>query len=202
MWYILSLQALHMKKQKRCSWVPEGDALYEEYHDTEWGVPTSDDRGLFEFLVLESAQAGLSWRTILSRRDGYRNAFFTFDPKKVARMTDVDVERLMQDTAIIRNKAKIKAAINNAKHFLEVQNEFGTFSKYAWSFVNDEPVYINHRPGDKPITTFRESDLFAKDMKRRGFTFFGPTIAYAYMQATGMVNSHEKDCFRHPDNLL
>lgn len=185
-----------MKKQKRCSWVPEGDVLYQEYHDTEWGVPTNDDRTLFEFLVLESAQAGLSWRTILSRRDGYRNAFFTFDPKKVARMTERDVGRLMQDAAIIRNRAKIKAAINNAKRFLEVQEEFETFSKYAWSFVGGESIYISEGLSAEPLTTIKESDIFAKDMKRRGFTFFGPTIAYAYMQATGMVNGHERDCFR------
>ena len=176
---------------KRCSWAGT-DELYIKYHDEEWGKVTHDDKKLFEFLILESAQAGLSWITILRRRDGYRKAFADFDVHKVAAFTDKDIERLMQDTGIIRNRLKILAAINNAKLFIELQKEFGTFDKYLYSFMPDEKPIINHSntiPASMPI-----SDAISKDMKKRGFKFFGTTICYAHMQATGMVNDHIDGC--------
>ncbi|MBS1527651.1 MAG: DNA-3-methyladenine glycosylase I [Bacteroidetes bacterium] len=176
---------------KRCLW-PGTDELYVKYHDNEWGKEVHDDKKLFEFLILESAQAGLSWITILRRREGYRKAFADFDVEKVAAFTPEDIERLMQDAGIIRNRAKITSAINNAQKFIEVQQEFGSFDKYMYSFM----------PGGKPIVNYTEkapastpiSDAIAKDMKKRGFTFFGTTIAYAHMQAVGMVNDHLPDC--------
>ena len=176
---------------KRCHW-PGKDPLYVKYHDEEWGKEVHDDKKLFEFLVLESAQAGLSWITILRRREGYRKAFADFDVKKVAAFGSDDVGRLMNDTDIIRNRLKILAAINNAKLFIEVQKEFGSFDKYLYSFM----------PGGKPIVNYHEpapasteiSDAISKDMKKRGFKFFGTTICYAHMQATGMVNDHLPDC--------
>lgn len=186
---------------KRCPWVPEGDTLYETYHDTEWGVPVYDDRKLFEFIVLESAQAGLSWRTILNKRDGYRKLFADFDPKKVAQFTESDVKRLMQDASIVRNRMKIEAAITNARVFLEVQKEFGTFSDYMWGFVGGKPTLHKIKKMDEYPTTTKEAEALAKDMKKRGFRFFGPTIAYAHMQAVGMVNDHTVDCFRYNENL-
>ncbi len=176
---------------KRCSW-PGTDELYIKYHDEEWGKVTHDDKKLFEFLILESAQAGLSWITILRRRDGYRKAFADFDVYKVAAFTDKDVERLMQDAGIIRNRLKILAAINNAKLFIEVQKELGSFDKYLYSFMPDGKPIINHSnsiPASTPI-----SDAISKDMKKRGFKFFGTTICYAHMQATGMVNDHIDGC--------
>ncbi len=176
---------------QRCHW-PGTDPLYMEYHDTEWGKEVHDDKKLFEFLILESAQAGLSWITILRRREGYRKAFADFDVHKVADFTDDDVERLMQDTGIIRNRLKIVAAINNAKHFIAVQKEFGSFDKYLYSFMPDGKPIINHfekAPASTPI-----SDAISKDMKKRGFKFFGTTICYAHMQATGMVNDHLPTC--------
>src|SRR6201985_679334 len=176
---------------KRCSWAGN-DPLYMDYHDNEWGKETHDDKTLFEFLVLESAQAGLSWITILRRRDGYRKAFANFDVKKVAAFTDADVERLMNDTGIIRNRLKILAAINNAKLFIEVQKEFGSFDKYLYSFMPDGKSINNHSnsiPASTPI-----SDAISKDMKKRGFKFFGTTICYAHMQATGMVNDSIDGC--------
>jgi DNA-3-methyladenine glycosylase I len=176
---------------KRCNWAGT-DELYIKYHDEEWGKVTHDDKKLFEFLILESAQAGLSWITILRRRDGYRKAFADFDVHKVAAFTDKDVERLMQDTGIIRNRLKILAAINNAKLFIEVQKEFGTFDKYLYSFMPDGKPIVNHSnaiPASTPI-----SDAISKDMKKRGFKFFGTTICYAHMQATVMVNDHIDGC--------
>src|ERR1700748_2978512 len=176
---------------KRCSWAGN-DLLYMDYHDNEWGKEVHDDKILFEFLVLESAQAGLSWITILRRRDGYRKAFANFDVKKVAAFTDADVERLMNDTGIIRNRLKILAAINNAKLFIEVQKEFGSFDKYLYSYMPDGKSINNHSgltPASTPI-----SDAISKDMKKRGFKFFGTTICYAHMQATGMVNDHIDSC--------
>jgi DNA-3-methyladenine glycosylase I len=163
----------------RCAW-PGDDPLMIEYHDEEWGVRVTDDKKLFEFLVLESAQAGLSWRTILHKREGYRKLFAGFDVKKVAKFTAKDVARLLKDPAIIRNRLKIEATINNAQRFMEVQKEFGSFSKYMWGFVGH-----NTAPD------------FAKDLKKREFKFLGATTIYAHMQAVGMVNDHEAGCFRH-----
>lgn len=177
---------------KRCSWAGT-DPLYMEYHDKEWGKTTHDDKVLFEFLVLESAQAGLSWITILRRREGYRKAFAGFDVKKVAAFTDEDVERLMQDTGIIRNRLKILAAINNAQLFIKIQQEFGSFDKYLYSFMPDGKSLVNHPERNIPAST-PISDAISKDMKKRGFKFFGTTICYAHMQATGMVNDHLASC--------
>lgn len=180
----------------RCAWCGK-DPLYSEYHDTEWGVPVYDDRKLFEFVVLESAQAGLSWITILRRREGYRKAFADFDPDKVALFTEKDVERLMLDTGIIRNGAKIRATITNAQAFLKIQQEFGSFSQYIWGFLPEGKPLLN-TPRDLTDVPPRTdlSDKISKDMKKRGFKFFGTTICYAHMQATGMVNDHVQDCFR------
>lgn len=177
----------------RCHWCGT-DPLYVKYHDEEWGRETHDDKVLFEFLVLESAQAGLSWITILKRREGYRKAFADFDAVTVSKFTADDVERLMQDTGIIRNRLKIVAAINNAKLFLKIQEEFGSFDAYIYSFMPGNKPIINHwERGQIPVST-KESDAISKDMKKRGFKFFGTTICYAHMQATGMVNDHVKDC--------
>jgi DNA-3-methyladenine glycosylase I len=179
---------------KRCQWCGT-DPLYVKYHDEEWGRETHDDRILFEFMVLESAQAGLSWITVLRKRENYRKAFAGFDPVKVAAFTSDDVGRLLQDAGIIRNRQKIEAAINNARHFLEIQKEFGSFDKYMYSFMPDgKPIKNNIKGlGDIPPRT-DISDAIAKDMKKRGFKFFGTTICYAHMQATGMVNDHIRDC--------
>jgi DNA-3-methyladenine glycosylase I len=168
-----------------------------EYHDREWGVPVHDDGKHFEFLILEGAQAGLSWKTILYKRAGYRRAFAGFDPAKVARFTAKRVDKLLLDASIIRNRQKIEAAIKNARAFLKVQEEFGTFDAYAWRFVNGRPI-VNKRKGigDVPATT-RESDAFSKDLKARGFGFVGSTVIYAHMQAVGMVNDHVVDCHRY-----
>lgn len=180
---------------RRCTWCGT-DPLYVKYHDEEWGKEVHDDNVLFEFLILESAQAGLSWITILKRREGYRKAFAGFDPVKVAAFTAHDVERLMNDTGIIRNRMKIEAAINNAKRFLEVQAEFGSFDKYLYSFMPDgKPVANNIRTNSDIPAKTEISDAIAKDLKKRGFKFFGSTICYAHMQATGMVNDHLQDCF-------
>jgi DNA-3-methyladenine glycosylase I len=176
---------------KRCAWCGT-DPLYMDYHDNEWGKEVHDDKTLFEFLVLESAQAGLSWITILRRREGYRKAFENFDVKKVAAFNDEDYERLMQDAGIIRNRLKILAAISNAKLFIEVQKEFGSFDKYLYSFMPDGKP-INNMLGSLPAST-PISDTISKDMKKRGFKFFGTTICYAHMQATGMVNDHLPQC--------
>ncbi|MGN6178672.1 MAG: DNA-3-methyladenine glycosylase I [Mucilaginibacter sp.] len=176
---------------KRCAW-PGNDPLYMQYHDEEWGKTTHEDKKLFEFLILESAQAGLSWITILRRRENYRKAFADFDVQKVAAFNEKDVERLLNDEGIIRNKLKIKSAINNAKLFIAIQKEFGSFDKYMYSFMPDGEPITNSTgiiPASTPI-----SDAISKDMKKRGFTFFGSTICYAHMQATGMVNDHLPDC--------
>jgi len=176
---------------KRCAWAGT-DPLYIKYHDEEWGKEIHDDKKLFEFLVLESAQAGLSWITILKRRGGYRKAFADFDVEKVAAFTEEDVERLMQDTGIIRNRGKITSAISNAKLFIGIQKEFGSFDKFLYSFMPDGKS-INNFDGKLPAST-PISDAISKDMKKRGFKFFGTTICYAHMQATGMVNDHLPDC--------
>lgn len=181
--------------KKRCAWVTD-DPLYIAYHDTEWGVPTRDDKKMFEFLVLESAQAGLSWITVLRKRENYRKAFAGFDPKKVARFGKRDVTRLLNNPGIIRNRLKIEAAINNAKRFLEIQKEFGTFSKYIWGFVGDKPTQRAFRKLSEYPPFTKEAEELAKDMKKRGFKFLGPTVLYAHMQAVGMVNDHMIGCFR------
>jgi DNA-3-methyladenine glycosylase I len=168
-----------------------------KYHDTEWGVPVQNDRKIFEFLVLESAQAGLSWITILRKRKNYRKAFARFDPRKVARFGKEDVLTLLKNSGIIRNRLKIMATINNAQRFLEVQKEFGSFSKYMWGFVRGIPIDGKRkRLADLPATT-KEAETFAKDLKKRGFKFLGPTVVYAHMQAVGMVNDHIVNCFRY-----
>lgn len=169
------------------------------YHDTEWGVPLHDDQRIFEFLVLETFQAGLSWRTVLHKRENFRAAFAGFDPERVARFNVRSVKRLLGDAGIIRNRMKIEAAVNNAKRFLEVQDAFGSFDNYAWGFVGGRPIQNNHRTFKTIPATSRESDQWSKDLKTRGFTFVGSTVVYAHMQATGMVNDHLVDCFRHSD---
>ena len=179
---------------KRCKWAK--DDLMIEYHDKEWGLPLHDDRALFEFLILEGAQAGLSWSTILKRRKGYQIAFNNFDASKVAAYGDKEIEKLMQNTQIIRNRLKINSTISGAKALLEIQKDFGSFNKYIWGFVNDKPI-INNINQLRDIPTFtRESEEMSKDLKKRGFNFVGPTICYAFMQAIGMVNDHEVGCFR------
>ena len=186
---------------KRCSWC-EGNALYEKYHDEEWGKPTRDDRVHFEFMILESAQAGLSWLTILKKREGYRNAYAGFDPLVVQAFTESDVDRLMQDAGIVRNRMKIKASIGNAKVFVELQKEFGSFSAYLWSFIDDTPL-VNHWEtlSQIPATTVL-SERISKDLKKRGCKFFGPTIVYSHLQATGLINDHLVGCFRHGEVQL
>jgi DNA-3-methyladenine glycosylase I len=182
---------------QRCDWGARGGDLMVAYHDTEWGVPVHDDRKQFEFLTLESAQAGLSWLVVLRKREAYRQAFADFDPEKVARFTEKRIEKLLGDAGIIRNRLKIVAAINNARHFLDVQEGFGTFDKYIWSFVDGRPIQ-NLVDGLKKLpATSKESDALSKDLKQRGFKFVGSTIMYAHMQAVGMVNDHHVDCFRH-----
>jgi len=181
-----------------CSW-PKGDPLMTKYHDREWGVPVTSDRRIFEFLVLESAQAGLSWLTILRKREGYRRNFANFDPKKVAKFSKKDVARLLKDASIVRNRLKVEATINNAKKFLEVQKEFGTFSRYMWSFVGSKPI-DGKRKSLKDLPSFtKEAEAFSKDLKNRGFKFLGPTVIYAHMQAVGMANDHIQTCFRYKE---
>ena len=180
---------------KRCDWVG-AEPIYHAYHDSEWGVPLHDDRRLFEFLVLEAAQAGLSWITILRKRENYRKAFSDFDPEVVARFNRRSVERLLQDAGIVRNRQKIEAAIANARAFLAVQQEFGSFDRYVWRFVDGAPIQGRWKTTrDVPAKT-AESEAMSKDLVARGFKFVGPTICYAHMQATGMVNDHQLDCFR------
>ncbi|MFD0940451.1 DNA-3-methyladenine glycosylase I [Pedobacter boryungensis] len=178
---------------KRCHWCGT-DELYIKYHDDEWGKPVFDDKILFEFLILEGAQAGLSWITILRRREGYKKAFANFDVQKVAAFTEADVERLMKDEGIIRNRLKINSTIKNAKLFIALQEEFGSFADYIWAYMpNKKPIINDFKNGGIPVST-EISDAIAKDMKKRGFKFFGTTICYAFMQATGMVNDHEIGC--------
>ena len=180
---------------RRCTWSEGIDPLYERYHDTEWGVPVRDDLKHFEFLLLESAQAGLSWWTILRKRENYRRAFAGFDPAKVARFDGRAVTRLMRDAGIVRNRQKIEAAIGNARAYLEIQEEFGSFDAYVWPFVGGAPIMNRWRvQSDIPATT-PESDTLSKDLKKRGFKFVGSTIVYAHMQATGLVNDHLLSCF-------
>jgi len=179
----------------RCGWAV--DDFYIRYHDTEWGVPVHDDRRLFEFLILEGAQAGLSWRTILNKRENYRRVFDRFDPEKVARYNTAKIARLLKNDGIVRNKLKINSAVQNARAFLKVQEEFGSFDAYIWRFVDGRPK-INHWKTLKQIPArTAESDAMSKDLRQRGFNFVGSTICYAHMQATGMVNDHLMSCFRH-----
>ena len=185
-----------MRKVKRCSWA-DGDVLMADYHDQEWGVPLHDDRMLFEFLVLEGMQAGLSWAIVLRKRENFRKAFARFNPHRVAKFDGRKVRQLLKDAGIIRNRMKIEATLNNAKCFLEVRKEFGTFDKYIWAFTNGKPIRNRFRamkdiPGRTTI-----SDQMSKDLKKRGFKFVGSTICYAHMQATGMVNDHLMSCFRY-----
>jgi DNA-3-methyladenine glycosylase I len=181
----------------RCPWSLGVNDLYIAYHDQEWGVPSHDDRRQFEFLVLESAQAGLSWSTVLNKREGYRRAFADFDPERVARFTERRIERLLADSGIIRNQRKVRAAVQNARAFLAVQDACGSFSEYIWQFVDGVPIQNRWtRPQEVPAST-AQSDALSQDLKRRGFGFVGTTIMYAHMQAVGMVNDHVVSCFRY-----
>lgn len=197
-----------MKEIKRCAWVPAGNTLYEKYHDEEWGRPVHDDKTIFEFLILESAQAGLSWAIILNKRENYRRGFANFDSKKVAKFGAREIAKLMKGDPkdptknIVRNRAKIEAAISNARIFLEIQREFGTFGTYMWSFVGDKP--LTSKKSIKKLSNYPkftpEAEAFAADLKRRGFRFFGPIVAYAHMQAVGMVDDHMEGCFLQKKN--
>jgi DNA-3-methyladenine glycosylase I len=180
----------------RCPWSLGVSDEYQRYHDTEWGVPVRDDTRHFEFLILEGAQAGLSWSTVLHKRPAYRKAFAGFDPEKVARFNRRSVERLMGNPGIIRNRLKIECSISNARRFVEVQNEFGSFDEYIWGFVNGRPIVNRFRRSDQVPATSAESDALSKDLKTRGFKFVGSTIIYAHMQAIGLVNDHLVDCYR------
>jgi DNA-3-methyladenine glycosylase I len=185
-----------LKTQCRCSWLDTSKPDYVKYHDEEWGVPVHDDQTMFEFLILESAQAGLSWYTILKRREGYKKAFANFDVNVVANFSDDKVEELMLDSSIIRNRLKIKAAISNAKFFIEIQKEFGSFCQYIWGYVDNKTIENNiNSLEDSPVTS-PISDAISKDLKKRGFKFFGTTICYAYLQACGLINDHGENCFR------
>lgn len=182
---------------KRCAWVNVEHALMCEYHDREWGVPVHDDRTHFEFVILEGAQAGLSWSTILNKREGYRRAFSEFDPVKVARYSTARMARLLADPGIVRNRAKIASAVKNARAFIAVQEEFGSFDAYCWQFVDGRPLQNRWTSMSDLPAKSAESDAFSRDLKRRGFSFVGTTIIYAHMQAVGMVNDHLIECFRH-----
>jgi DNA-3-methyladenine glycosylase I len=184
---------------ERCAWVPGGDELYAAYHDEEWGVPLRDDRALYELLTLEGAQAGLSWSTILKKREGYRRAFAGFDPAKVARFSPARVEKLLQDPGIVRNRLKVASTVENARRVLEVQEEPGGFSGLLWGFVDGEPLVggwksLAELPAETPL-----SKAMSKELKRRGFRFVGPTVCYAFMQAAGLVNDHTVGCFRYAE---
>jgi DNA-3-methyladenine glycosylase I len=182
-------------EKKRCTWAPLDKPDYLSYHDNEWGMPVHEDNKHFEMLILEGAQAGLSWYTILKRRDGYRAAFKQFDPAEVADMTDQELENLLINENIIRNRLKVFSCRKNAKAFLAIQKEFGTFNKYVWQFVGGEPIVRNPKSMSEVAATSKESDNLSKDLKKRGMTFVGSTIIYAYMQAVGMINDHMADCF-------
>jgi DNA-3-methyladenine glycosylase I len=187
------------RKIRRCAWAEGVNLAYIEYHDQEWGVPVTDDRTQFEFLILEGAQAGLSWSTILNKRAGYRKAFADFDAEKVARFTAKRIDRILQDPGIVRNRLKVHSAVTNARAFLDVQQEFDGFSNYLWQFVGGKPKQNRLRLDSDTPATSEESDAMSKDMKKRGFRFVGSTILYAHMQATGLVNDHVTSCFRHKE---
>jgi len=186
---------------KRCSWATMDGPMLLQYHDREWGVPVHNDRKHFEVLVLSGAQAGLSWSLVLKKREGYRRAFDKFDPEKVARYSERQIQKLTSDPEIIRNRMKIEAAVRNARAFLKVQEEFGDFDSYCWNFVGGQPNLNRWKATRQIPATSPESEKFSKDLKRRGFSFVGPTVAYAYMQAVGMVNDHLGDCFRYREIL-
>ena len=185
-----------MKEKTRCPWCLKFDE-YIAYHDNEWGVPVHNDRTHFEFLILEGAQAGLSWATVLKKREGYRKAFADFDPVKVSRFTSARIEKILEDSGIIRNKLKVNSAVNNAKRFLEVQKEFKSFDAYIWSFVNNKPIINKWRSISEIPATTKESDALSKDLIKRGFKFVGSTVMYAHMQACGLVNDHLIDCWKY-----
>jgi DNA-3-methyladenine glycosylase I len=185
------------KEKPRCGWGARADDLMIAYHDEEWGVPVHDDQKQFEFLTLESAQAGLSWATVLRKRENYRRVFAEFEPEKVAHFTATKIDKLLQDPGIIRNRLKVTAAVSNARYFLAVQEEYGTFDKYIWGFVDGRPIQNRVEAMKHTPCTSRESDALSKDLKQRGFKFVGSTIIYAHMQAVGMVNDHIVTCFRH-----
>jgi len=187
-----------MTNTSRCKW-SEKDPLYIQYHDTEWGVPLHDEQQLFEFLMLETFQAGLSWITILRKRENFRQAFDNFDYKKIAQYKERKIQALLQDKGIIRNKLKVRAAVSNAQAFLKVQKEFGSFDNYVWAFVNGKPAQNKWRSVKELPGKTELSDQLSKELKKRGFKFVGSTIVYAYMQATGMVNDHTVNCFRHKE---
>jgi DNA-3-methyladenine glycosylase I len=187
------------KQPSRCPWVDLNKPEYIDYHDREWGIPIHDDRLLFEFLTLEGAQAGLSWYTVLKKRENYRKAFSQFDPVKIAKYNEKRVERLLGNPGIIRNRQKIMAAINNAQRFLEVQKEFGSFDTYMWRFVGGKPIVNEIKGLGDYLATTPEAEAMSKDLRQRGFKFVGPTICYAHMQATGMVNDHTLDCYRREE---
>ncbi len=189
------------KCKTRCAWVTH-DPIYIRYHDEEWGVPIFNDRLLFEFLILEGAQAGLNWLTILKRRDNYRLCFDHFDAEKIASYDDYRYQKLLNNTGIIRNRLKIQSTITNAQAYLSVLKEFSTFSDYIWQFVNKKPIHNHWKSHEKIPTTTAQSDAMSKDLKKRGFKFVGSTICYAYMQAVGMVNDHLENCFRHDELIL
>lgn len=181
----------------RCPWCENTFDAYQKYHDEEWGVPVYDDRTLFEFLILESAQAGLSWSTILKKREGYRNAFANFDVEEVARFDEQKIQQLLQNPEIVRYELKVRSAITNAQHFIAIKDEFGSFSTYIWSFTGGTPIQNRWSTMDQIPTTTPESEALAQDLKKKGFKFTGSTIMYAYMQAVGMVNDHLVSCYRH-----
>jgi DNA-3-methyladenine glycosylase I len=185
-----------MKEKIRCGWCLKFDQ-YIQYHDEEWGKPVHDDRIHFEFLILEGAQAGLSWSTILKKRDGYRKNFAEFDPAKVARFTEKRIEKILQDPGIVRNRLKVNAAVNNAKRFLEIQKEFGSFNTYVWRFVDGKPIVNKRKALNEIPPTTKESDALSKDLIKRGFKFVGSTVIYAHMQACGLVNDHLVDCWKY-----
>ena len=187
-----------MQTKHRCGWCV-GDDLYEAYHDKEWGVPVKDDNTLFEFLILETFQAGLSWITVLRKRENFRKAFDHFDYKKIAKYNQKKIDELLQNEGIIRNKLKVNATITNAQAFMKIQEEYGSFSKYIWAFVDDKPIKNQVEHYKKAPATTPISDALSKDLKKRGFKFVGSTVMYAHMQATGMVNDHEVDCFRYKE---
>ncbi len=187
-----------MKEKVRCSWCLKTEN-YMEYHDNEWGKPVHDDQKHFEFLILEGAQAGLSWLTILNKREGYRKAFADFDPVKVAKFTEAKCEKMLLDPSIVRNRLKVYGAVNNAKRFLEVQKEFGSFNKYIWSFVGGKPIINKWNSLGQIAPTTKESDALSKDLIKRGFKFVGSTVMYSHMQACGLVNDHIASCFRYKE---
>lgn len=186
------------KKKERCSWCLKFDD-YVKYHDEEWGVPVHNDQTHFEFLILEGAQAGLSWSTILKKREGYRKVFANFDPTKVAKFSDKKLEKILLDPSIVRNRLKVFAAVNNAKRFLEIQKEFGSFDNYIWSFVDNKPIQNKRKSLKEVPATTKESDTLSKDLIKRGFKFVGSTVIYAHMQACGLVNDHVESCFRYQE---